>query len=190
MAEEINAPDPFSPESLRLSQDFTGETCVKKHLVKVPVRKPGKQEWFRARSSPNYRVDTAVLELGEEREHYLVLPSMRDVLALEIKPVRLFTCINRQNTIFLWPCRLPDPDGRRCDWHETALECASLAIGKWVRVVADMSLSAYQPYVAEGTLPEPDWPDYTFRQLLEKAFAQRVIDDPDHPVVARLRGRT
>jgi hypothetical protein len=43
--------------------------------------------------------------------------------------------------------------------------------------------------VAEGeNLAEPKWPDATFGKILEIAFAGRLIDKPDHPLIHRLRG--
>jgi hypothetical protein len=40
---DADAPDPFDPESLRLSQDFSAALGVKKALLTVPVRKPAKE---------------------------------------------------------------------------------------------------------------------------------------------------
>ena len=48
----------FDPAKLRLSQNFTEDVGVKKILITIPVRKPGKQVFFRAhatRLSVDYR---------------------------------------------------------------------------------------------------------------------------------------
>ena len=182
-------PDPFDPAALRLSQDFGAEIGVKKHLMRVPVRRPNRQEFFRVHPDEDYRIDTAILELKEDREIYLVAPDMRDELFGEIVPARIFTTINRQATVALWPCKLPGQDGRTNAWHESALQAAELAMKRWVRVGADMSLGAYQPFVAADDLPDPEWPDYTYRKLLEIGFGNQYIKSPDHPVIARLRGQ-
>jgi hypothetical protein len=42
--------------------------------------------------------------------------------------------------------------------------------------------------VAKGDLGEPQWPDKTFRDLLELAFRDRRIDRADHPVIRELAG--
>lgn len=42
--------------------------------------------------------------------------------------------------------------------------------------------------VAQGDLSEPEWPAYSFEEVLEKAFAGRVIEDEHHPVVRGLLG--
>ncbi len=41
----------------------------------VPVRKPGKAWWVRVHPDPAYSLSTAVVELKEDRETYLVAPA-------------------------------------------------------------------------------------------------------------------
>ena len=65
------APDPFDPASLAISGDMAAELGVKKLLVSVPVRKPGRQEFFRVDPRSDYQMNAAVLELKDEREIYL-----------------------------------------------------------------------------------------------------------------------
>ena len=182
------SPDPFDPETLRLSQDFAQLADVKPILATVPVRKPGRQDYVRINVDPDYQLTTAILQLKEEREDYIVAPDVRQELFGELVPVTLFTAINRQGVVFLWPCRIPDESGRANSWHESALEAAELARDNWVRISADMSLGAYRIYVANGQLSEPEWPAESFRELLKIAFKSRYIDSHDHPVLKRLRG--
>lgn len=152
------------------------------------MQKPGKQDFIRVHPDEAFRLDTTVIELKEDRETYLVLPPFRAAVLQEITPVRLYTAITRQGTLFLWPCKLPAPDGRRNDWHTSALDAAERAMGKWVRVVADMNAGSYRLEVAVGNLLEPEWPDLPFQELLRLGFRERVIDRADHPVLERLRG--
>jgi hypothetical protein len=137
--------DPFADLSaFRLSQDFAADLGVKKLLLKVPVRKPGRQEFFR------------------------------------VHPDHCYT---------LWPARLPGPDGRVNPWHSSALEIADLAKSAWMRMAADRSLGAYQAYKAAGELPDPEWPDRPFNELMRIAFANGyLINNEDHPVIKRLLG--
>ena len=57
-----------------------------------------------------------------------------------------------------------------------------------MRVVANLSLGAYDVFGATGQLGEPEWPDLPFRELLRIAFKDRFISDLDHPALRRLRG--
>lgn len=161
---------------------------MRKVLTRVPVRKPNKQEFFRVHPEPEYRLETALLELKEEREFYLLAPNVRDQMPGDWIGVRLMTCTNRQNIPFLWPAKLPDPDGRANSWYETALAAAALAMDRWTKMVPDMHLGGYQTYLATGKLSEPEWPEHSFRKLMEVAFKDTFIDDMDHPVIARLLG--
>jgi hypothetical protein len=183
-------PDPFDPASLRLSQDLAASLGVKKALLAVPVRKPDKSWFVRVHPDESYRLQTAVIELKEDRETYLVAPPLWASLATEatFSPRALFTAMNRQGVVFLWPVRLPGADGRIDEWSRTALEAADLAAKGWVRVAANMSLGAYDVFRATGQLGEPEWPDMPFRELLRIAFKDRFISDLDHPVLRRLRG--
>jgi hypothetical protein len=42
--------------------------------------------------------------------------------------------------------------------------------------------------VAQGDLPEPEWPSCGFEEILAKAFQGRVIEDENHPIVRGLLG--
>jgi len=91
----------------------------------------------------------------------------------------------------LWPVRLPSPDGRQLAWHHSAQVAAEMAMKRWIRVKANMSLGAYDIFEANCTIPEPEWPsDISFPKLLEIAFKGRLVDSLDHPVLKRLRGET
>jgi len=103
----------------------------------------------------------------------------------------MHTCINRAGVVFLWPVRLPSPDGRQLAWHHSAQVAAEMAMKRWIRVKANMSLGAYDIFEASCTIPEPEWPsDISFLKLLEIAFKGRLVDSLDHPVLKRLRGET
>jgi hypothetical protein len=184
-----NAMNPFDPANLRLSQNFTEAVGVKTLLTTIPVRKPNRQDFVRVHPDSAYRCGpVGVLELKEDRETFLVAPSMVNVLAGEYATVTLHTAITRQGVVFLWPVKLPAPDGRQLAWHTSAAEAAEKAMDHWVRVSANMNLGAYDIALATATLPEPEWPTHTPEEILRIAFRGHMIDREDHPVVRRLRG--
>jgi len=182
-------PNPFDPASLRLNQNFADTVGVRKLLTTIPVRKPSRQDFVRVNPSPDYRLSpAAVVELREDNEIYLVTPNMANELPNEFFTVMLLTAINRQGVLFLWPIKLPRPDGRQLDWYRSAAEAAEQAMTDWVRVSANMQLGAYEVAIATANLPEPAWPELPFPEILKIAFRDRIIDNIDHPVVRRLRG--
>ena len=88
----------------------------------------------------------------------------------------------------MWPIRLPDDDGRFDEWSRTALEAVKQAETSFLRVLANMSIGGYELYKAAGAIADPQWPDLTFEQLLEKASKGKVIDSLDHPIIKKLFG--
>src|SRR5215813_12145218 len=137
--------NPFDNLSaLRLDQSYADTVGVKKLLTTVPVRKPNRQDFVRVHPDPAYRLTpAAIIEVKEDREVYLVTPDMAQELPGEFVPASLFTTINRQGVLQIWPVKLPGPDGKHNDWHRSAAEAAELAMKRWVRISANMSLGAY-----------------------------------------------
>jgi hypothetical protein len=154
----------LDPERLRLSQDFAAQVGVKKALLTVPVRKPTRQEFVRVHLDFSWRLDTAAIILKDERETFLVDPSLWPELPGELLPTALFAAATRQGVVFIWPVRFPGPDGRLDSWSRSALHAVQMAQQNWVRVAANMSLGAYDVFVASGQLPDPEWSDMTFQK--------------------------
>jgi hypothetical protein len=184
------APDPFDIASLRLNPSFIETAGVKKLLTTVPVRRPSPQDFVRVHPAPEYRENFAVIEIKDDREEYLVHPTILPDLTGEVVLKTVFTAINRQGVTFLWPVRLPAPDDRRSDWPRSAREAAELATTRWVRVKANMSLGAYEITTTESVIADPVWPELSFQELVSIAFRGRIITTLDHPVIKRLRGLT
>jgi hypothetical protein len=187
----VPPPDPFNPEALRLDQSFLEGGSAKKLLTNIPVRKPNPQDWFRVHAGEDYRLSVALIVLKDDREAYLVMPALTGELVGEWAPHVLYTTLNRQGVLALWPVRLPGSDGRQNEWWRSSQEAAERAMTKWTRIKSDMALGAYQLFEATGkTIPEPEWPDLPFMEMLRIAFRDRLVDHADHPVLKRLRGAT
>jgi hypothetical protein len=182
--------DPFDPEKLRLDQSFVESAGVRKLLTTVPVRKPNRQDFVRVHPDPAYRLTTAIIELRDDRECYLVMPQVAVQVPGEVTPVVIYTAINRQGVTFLWPAKIPSPDGKANDWHRSGIEAAERAMTCWLRVKANMDLGAYDQYEAHTPIPDPVWPTVSFRELLKIGFRESLIEDLDHPVLKRLRGES
>jgi hypothetical protein len=63
-----------------------------------------------------------------------------------------------------------------------------MAREKWVRVVANMHLGAYDVFYSTADVPEPKWPEQSLAELLRVAFRDRFIETFDHIVLRKLRG--
>lgn len=183
-------PDPFADLSkLTLSQDFAAAIGVKKIITTVPVRKPNRFEFVRVHPDDEFTLMTGALCFKEDREDiYLVDRGLWMELGPEVRPIALYTTINRQNVVSVWPVKLPGPDGRHDTWNASALQAVAHAKTSWVRVAANMSLGGYDVVAAGAELSDPQWPDLSFTEILRIAFRDRFIDDPDHVVLKKLRG--
>ena len=184
----MSKPDRFDPASLRLTQDFAAHAGVRKVLTTIPVRRPDRQWFVRCHPSSDMRIETAVIDMKEDRETFLVAPELWNELPGEVTPKVLVTSITKSGVLFLWPIRLPGADGRHDQWNQSALEAARMAETSWLRLAANMSLGAYETYVATGDLPDPEWPDKSLSDILKIAFRDRYVDSPEHAVIQRLRG--
>jgi hypothetical protein len=181
--------DPFDPAALRLDPSYVETAGVKKLLTTVPVRKPNRQDFVRVNPDAAYRLSpTAIIELKEDREVYLLHPSIVADVPGEYVLVTLYTAINRQGVLSLWPVKLPGSDGKHNEWHRSAAEAAERAKTQWIRITANMSLGAYEICQATGNLSEPTWPDLSFQEILKVGFRGRFVERVDHPLIRRLKG--
>lgn len=181
--------DEFDPARLRLNQDFFSSLGVEKLVTQIPVRKPDRHWWIRVHPALDMRVETAVLELKEERETYLVDPKVLPELPGDFVAKIILTAINRQGLVFLWPIKLPDFRGRLDEWNHAALAAAKMAESSWIRLSANMAVGSYDLFKATGFTDLPSWPSLSFRELLRLGFKDRVIRTADDPVVQKLKGR-
>jgi hypothetical protein len=182
-------PDPFDLAKLRLNASFLETAGVKKLLTTVPSHKPNPQDFVRVRPEPEFRENFAMIDLKEDRENYIVHPEILPGLLGEVTYATVFTVINRQGVVSLWPVKLSTPDSKRNDWVRSAREAAEKAMTRWIRLKANMNLGAYEIHVAEDAMADPEWPDLSFYDLLKIAYRDRMITALDHPVVRRLRGQ-
>jgi len=180
--------DPFDPAQLRLDPSDAENIGVKKLLTSVQVRKPNRHDFVRVHPDEDYRLNVAIIELKEDREVYVLTPDMAQQMPDDFALATLFTAINRQGVPFLWPVKLPGPNGKDNEWYRSAREAAERAMKSWLRIKANMSLGAYELFEATGNFSEPEWPEVEFAEILRTAFRERYVDTIDHPLVKRLRG--
>lgn len=171
---------------IRIDPSYLEQPVAKELIVSVPVRRPKKQDFIRVHPDPKYRLDGALIEF--ERELYLVEHGPVVELA-EHYLARLFLAINKQESLFIWPAKIPNSDNRGNRWHITGLACAEAAMTKWVRVMTDQYEGCYRVFSAEAKFKEPEWPKVSFSEILKIAFKDRLIKSPDHPVIKKLLGQ-
>jgi hypothetical protein len=189
-ADATGRPNPFDLDALRAAPDL--DVDVEKILTTVPVRRPGKNEFFRVNPGDDYVIDGYVLEHQSEldRTVYWVAPDLRAALKDHLRKVRLFTAIDKRSNVLLWPAKLPTADGSASarSWYLSGLRAAEEAKKLWVKIVGNKAIGAYDIVVARGDLGDPQWPDHSFSELIELAFRDKLIDSMDHAVVKEIDG--
>jgi hypothetical protein len=191
---DIDPDDLLNLNNMRAAPNF--DVGVEVVETGAALRKPRKQEFFQARHEEEFQLDTVLLEhaVEEEKSLYRVAPAVVAALrsldvSMTLKVVRIFTCVNRRGSLFLWPQTLPGPEGSPGrSWHASALEVADASMRGWVAMEGNKAASCYRYARALGELPAPTWPDLSFQDLIRLAFKDRVITNGDHPVIKDLKG--
>ena len=189
-ANEAEASHSLLDPEFQLDESLLADVEVEHVLTTVVVRKPKRTEFFRVH--PEFVMDRLALErdTGMEKECYLVTPEIKHLMPEEVRTVRLFTAVTRNGTHLIWPVKLPrEDDNHLRNIANSALLIAEEAKTSWVKMAWDRGSGAYEMYRALGHLGEPKWKkDASFRELLNIAFRDKLIDRTDHPVIRELNG--
>jgi hypothetical protein len=182
--------DEFAIENLRLPQNFIETAGVRKLLTTVHVRRPHPHDFNRVHPDPEFRANLAIIKMRDERDEiYLLTPAMAAALPGEFVMATVFTAINRQGNVFLWPVPLPAPDGRVNLWHRSAADAAEMMMTRWIRIKANMSNGAYDTWEAQNLIADPAWPpDLKYQELLRIGYRDKLVTMQEHPLVKRLHG--
>jgi hypothetical protein len=168
--------------------DFLSPITKPTAVLKVVVRPPRAQEYVRVRPGAAWRGQYGLLRIRRTGTLYVVMPELHRELADEFGYYVVFTAINRDGEVFLWPVQLSDASGRANGWWESAHEAAQRAETRWVRLRSDQARGRYEIIEAQQGLSEPQWPEKSFGELFALGFKDLVIARLDHPEVQRLRG--
>jgi hypothetical protein len=96
---------------------------------------------------------------------------------------RVYYCVTQRGRPHLWRVRLPGDDGKMWPQWEMQHDAAEIAQRRWLSLNAET-----MPVPAPTQDREPQWPDLTWGEVLQKAFKDKIVDYADHPLLKRLRG--
>jgi len=183
--------DPFAASNFAAAAAITADAGAQKVLLSIPVRKPGKLEWFRASADPEHNLRARFIEDRASRATFLVTDRVAALQGIaELTVLRDLTlCVDRAGNYFYWPVPVPSESTSELRWHTSARQALATATTRWSRVTPNMSAGAYDVTVAGALTHEPVWPDLTRSALLKLAFGtDRVIADASHTFVRQLLG--
>ena len=115
--------------------------------------------------------------------------AMRFLPSGKIQRFRLALATKPHNVFFF--CRIPT---RNLDnsWNSDNVDGCEQAKTLWTQATSrgEEGVDGYLIDVARDTdaFPEPKWPEQPLSDLIDRAFAGRIIDKEDHPALLRLIG--
>lgn len=179
----------IDPEAQRLDPEDFEESGGKKVVDTIPVRKPPEQSFFRTHPTIWYRTGTVTLLDGFDKVEYMVAPEIKDQIGSDFKAVTLVLWITRNGGVGLWPLKpgKVGKAGKKNTWYTSGLAAAERAKHVWVRAVPIRGGSGYDRYEATVKIPEPQWPAWDLKTVLDMAFKDYYIDTMNHPVLRMLR---
>lgn len=167
-------PEPADIEAVRVAQ--------------AVARRPSADEYFRAH--PEIGLNVRTVENSRLRIEYLVARAAIGAVRMKLRDRRLVLCVNVFGDFFVWPVSLPGASGSPNPWITSAHRALQIAKTDWVRIFAGNGFYEIERPAADHTLPrEVKWPEAPFGELINSAYAGRIITGPDHPMIAELRGK-
>jgi hypothetical protein len=165
--------------------DGSQPAASKKQQSEIPVRTPDKKWWFRAHPDPAYTlpVDILVLDDGPNEGLYFLDPDveMPDELSGYMVPAMITLCITSDGTLFFYlakqSAKSPKASTRRV-LHE--------AKSRWIQQQWNAAAKSYDWTPASKLRRAPVWPTKSVSELLEMAFGDNFLSDPNHPVISML----
>lgn len=174
-------------DSLRADQDFASQGETRPVLAEMVPGKPARHEWIRTLLRPDSKSLWYILSPG--KDDYLVVPRVAKQLGDDVSRVYLLPTITRQGRLFLWKIKRQKSDDRRPNlWLQTATDAASLANNQWIRVASNQAKGQYDIVDTKARIPDPEWPEASYAEMLRVCFRGRVIEDGNHEVLRQLRG--
>jgi hypothetical protein len=184
--------DPFDNlEQIRSPQNHTVTGATRELLLHVRnTFAPKDGAFFRVHPSPGYQLEAGLL-IPPHGKHFLLTGVMREYgkQLPTYRPVTIFTAQDRDNDIFLWMVKRAKDGQEPMAWHETGMDGAIIAQTKWVQRIVDMKNGRYVFNEMLCQLPDPQWPDVKFIELLRVSFKNSVISNVDDIEVLKLEGK-
>ena len=157
--------------------------------LKATYGKLNKYRFCRVHPGDEYKFRCLTVDDKDNGETYLASPDMACHLGslATAKTIRL--AVDNAGTPKLIGEPDLDPSGRRNLWHSSLKHAIHLAEDEWIRVQANMSAGQYEITASANDLGFPRWPKQSMEELINDAFAGRIIDSPDHPYIRQIQGR-
>lgn len=175
-------------QQIKSSINLSELAGVKRLHNNIRIKKPSKGIFIRVHQDPKFQISVSLYKDSKDGSHYFICDNVIQEFPTKVAPMTLYTSITREGDLFLWPVRLKESMNRPNSWIDSAHKAAHEAQSKWIRTESNQDQGVYDVYVAEGSIPEPDWPDLNVEKILTQAFDGYTVDSTEHPIFKELRG--
>jgi hypothetical protein len=158
-----------------------GETQV---VLQVKFGRPRAQEWVRCHPEPERVRYFHAIKDQKANRLFVVNPRMLSLVGSQAKLYRVRQAISTDGELYLWPA----PVEGRLESDITHFNAQQAALNRWIRI--EWGGKAFVAVEPQGDLGEPEWPELTFREVLEMGLAGHLINNENHPFIKRLLGRS
>jgi hypothetical protein len=174
--------------SLRLPDTYSasGGTTLP---LKPTFGKMNKHRFCRVHLGAEFKFRCLLVDDKENGETYLAAPNMAGHLGSLATPKTIRLAVDNSGVPKLIAEPDVDPSGRRNLWQSSYKEAIKQAETDWVRVEANMQAGQYEITKSTNDLGDPRWPKQSIDELINDAFAGRIIDSPEHPYIRQIQGR-
>jgi hypothetical protein len=158
----------------------------------VPVRRPGKFQFFRSHPDPEF---CQIVELIDDDGDLYVPLDQNALLYVRklIKPKRLQVYVDTFGDIAICPVSVIGDEDRPNRWVSSMTRILEQAKRRWTRAESNQNIQAYEAVFSEDDLGEPNWIELcqgkTFWDIFKIGFQDCAVDGINHPVIKRARGK-
>jgi hypothetical protein len=178
----------YFKEALALRKPLT--PVIRKTLVTADVRveRPHGDAWFQLSPNEKAALDAYVVRDADKKYYYVTEPMLTDpVLYPRLKPVVLVEgALWPPQVPYIVPFHYPDPDREIPAYTSAWVAYEQARAGMWTQMRWEDG--AYKVGRAENNPHPATFSGKDLSELLAIGFKDRIINDPDHPYVRKLRG--
>jgi hypothetical protein len=183
--------DPFDPMNLGISTDYAASINAKASSKPFELRKPNDQEFFRTSPRKNHRLPVGSITDKQDMGKLYIVPSvlLEEVTAKFPKAVRGVELVLAQTLAgawLVWPVPLAEDRGGK--WNSTQRAGSEQGKTRWTNMTSGRG---QYDVITVNNPQEVDWDSVpSFRDVLQQACSERLIDSLEHALLRKLRGET
>lgn len=168
------------------------DTTFIRGLAPTTIRTPAPYEFIRTLLNMDdiFRCNLFEDQEGMGSTFYITSPLIASLMPRVIKLYALQIAITNHGDTFIWPLKTHGVEKGNNSWNCSAWNAATIANYKWVKVMSSTLHKQWEILKADDDIyPDPLWPTESYEEILEGAFADKIIKSIDDPVIRKFRGK-